>query len=205
MNKRIAILAHSRKLGGSCVAGKDKDGTWYRITKRNSGPIPLIESRKYGMLNILEVSDVILAPSNKYKYHSENVTYGNVAVAGKINTDILDKLVDEPDDIFGVGRCVSESEAQLLNESLLIVKVSNFSIYLVRNGVDKPKLRGMFTYKGVVYSNISITDTSTEECFVNITYPHQERHEEAYITISLGEIFNENAYKLISGILIPEV
>lgn len=202
MRERIVILANSRKLSGKCIAGKNSDGDWVRLTKNNHGPIPVNEARNYTMLTVLEVNGIANRPSNTHNYHTENSTYTGVQVIGTLNKNKLEDLIDKPDDIFGVGRCVAQVEAQKLNQSLLFVKVTDFCIYIKDGGQYKDTLRGEFNYNGEVYTDISITDSATEARFANQHYPCSEDHAEAYLTISLGEIFNGAAYKLISGIIL---
>lgn len=203
MSKRMVILANSRKLSGRCVAGKDSDGTWIRLTKNGHDPIPVREARNYGMLKVLDVDGIINRPSRNYRYHTENSNYTRVAVAGDLNRNVLDDLLDNPEDIFGNGKCLSEVEVQRLNYSLLFVKVTDLCIYIKNCGQYGDKLRGQFTYKNATYTDIAVTDSAVEENFNNCSYPYQETYPEAYITISLGELFNGYAYKLISGIIIP--
>jgi len=200
---KIVILANSRKLRGRCVAGKDSKGNWIRLVKHVHDPIPLGEAIALGMLKFFEVNGIINRPSAQFNYHTENCSYGSIRLLGGLNISELDKLVDDVAYIFGTGSKVSEVEAQKLDYSLLFVKVSNLRIYYKDGGRYPDKLRGQFSYRGVLYTDISVTDSLVEERLSNRRFPYSEIHQEAYITVSIGEIFNGNAYKLISGIVLP--
>jgi hypothetical protein len=199
MSKRMVVLANSRKLSGRCVACKDEEGNWIRLTKNRHDPIPVQEAKNYGILKVLDVDGISSQPSSDFRYHSENTRYTNVTVVSKFDKVMLNKFVDYPNDIFGNGRCISELQAQRLDHSLLFVKVINLRIYI--NSDDK--LRGQFIYNDKLYTDISVTDSAVEKRFKKYSYPHKEDYYEAYITVSLGEIYYDYAYKLISGVIIP--
>ncbi|MDD2376423.1 MAG: hypothetical protein PHD15_03685 [Clostridia bacterium] len=200
---KIVILANSRKLRGRCVAGKDLKGNWIRLVKNLHDPIPASRAIHLEMLKIFEVEGIVNKPSVKYNYHTENSNYTRTTLLGNLGRTQLDNLVDNVPNIFGTGKQMSEVEAQKLNYSLIFVKVSNFQIYYKDGGQYPDKLRGSFNYRGVLYTDIAVTDSLVEERLSNFRAPYSEMHAEAYITISIGEIFNRNAYKLISGIVLP--
>lgn len=203
MSKRIVILANSRKLSGRCVAGKDGDGRWIRLIKDSHGPIPVREAAGYNMLKVLDVAGICNRSSVDYRYHTENSSYSRVTDVGYYDRRLMDDLLDHPDSIFGTGKYLSEAEAQRLDYSLLFVEVTDFIIYFKDCGQYGDKLRGQFVYNGRTYTDIAITDSAIEQRLDNNSHPYQEDYDEAYITISLGEIFNGSAYKLISGVIIP--
>jgi len=203
MSKKIVILANSRKLSGRCVAGKDEYGTWIRLTKNNDGPIPSMEARNYYMLKIVEAEGLINNPSTRFNYHTENSTYTTARPTGNLDLSLLDRLIDKPINIFGIGNYVNEVEAQELNESLIFVKVSKFTIYLKSSGQYGDKLRADFTYNKKKYTDMAVTDSISEEKFKDKRSPYKETYANAYITVSLGVLFNSCAYKLVSGIIIP--
>lgn len=204
MSENIVILANSRKLCGRCVAGKKSDGTWIRLTKVGGAPIPISEASKYRMLSFIEVEGLLNRPSQEYNYHTENSIYRNAIMGSNLRGLTIDGLLDHPDDIFGTGRCINEDEAQELNQSLLFVEVENLCISKEAGGNYRDKLRGSFVYNGNMYTDISVTDSVFEQRFSIRRSPYYETFPDAYITISLGEPFKGYAYKLISGIYIPE-
>lgn len=202
MNTGIIVLANSRKNGGRCVAGKDSNGRWIRLIQNGEASIPISEARNYGILKVLDVYGISNIPSRGFCYHTENSNYRRIEVFGDLNRNELDNFLDHPVDVFGNGRCLSEEEAQRLNYSLLFVKVTGLCLYIKDGGQYKDTLRSHFIYNGKTYKDISVTDAATEKRFENFSYPYQEFYTEAYITISLGEIFRGCAYKLISGIIL---
>ena len=203
MTENIVILANSRKLNGRCVAGKNSDGVWIRLTKTNGVPIPIAEARNYKMLSIFKVEGLVNRPSEDFNYHTENSTYTRVSVAGDYHNSTFRDLLDYPDDIFGPGKRVDEDLAQELEESLLFVRVENLYISKEDGGIYKDKLRGRFIYNRIHYNDIAVTDSNVERAFSTRRCQHQEYYPTAYITISLGELFQGYAYKLLSGVYIP--
>ncbi len=201
MIKDVIILANSRKLSGRCVAGKTTDGDWIRIVKNIHDPIMLHEARRYNLLQVLNIKGLVNRPSREFVYHTENYSYTEATSVGYYDPELLDNLLDNPTTIFGHGRCLSEVQVNRLQSSLLFVKVTNFVIYITND--TKKKLRSKFTYNNIFYTDISVTDSVVEQSFANKQYPYREMYDEAYITISLGELYYEYAYKLVSGIIIP--
>lgn len=203
MGKQILILANSRKLSGRCVAGKDHNGEWIRLTKGGHRPVPVSEAISCDVLKVVEVDGLRNTPSAEYNYHSENSVYNRARVVATFDRNAVEQFLDNPEDIFGTGKLVDEEDAQELDYSLLFVSVQNLRIYVKDCGQYGLKLRGQFDYNGIHYTDISVTDSSIENRLNNVGYPYAENYEEAYITVSLGELFNGSAYKLISGIVIP--
>ena len=200
---KIVILANSRKLRGRCVAGKYENGEWVRLVKNQHDPIPVREAINLGMLNVFEVGGIVNRPSAEFNYHTENSSYTTTTFLGGLDVSKLDKLTDDVAYIFGTGSKMREAEAQKIDYSLLFVKVSNLQIYYKDGGQYPDKLRGQFSYRGVLYEDIAVTDSLIEERLSDFQFPYSEFHQEAYITVSIGEIFNGHAYKLISGVVLP--
>lgn len=203
MSERIVILANSRKHSGRCVAGKTYDGSWIRLVKNSENCIPTFEALNYTMLKILDISAINNKASREFNYHTENSTYSTVRNVGYFNRAELDDILDEPLDIFGSGKRITTTEAQRLNNSLLFLKVKDFQIYVKDCGQYGQKLRCQFSYRNNFYTDIAVTDSATESRLASKVYPFEEDYKEAYITVSLGEVFDGYAYKLVSGIIIP--
>jgi len=203
MGRQIVILANSRKLSGRCVAGKDAEGNWIRLTKGGHLAVPKSEAVNYPLTGVVEVEDLTNTPSREYNFHTENSVYSRTRYIGNLRRDLIEGYLDEPEDIFGTGRCLTEEEAQDLDYSLLFVEVQNLCLYYRDYGQYGYKLRGDFEYNGETYTDISVTDSYIEERFKNFGHQYEVNYDEAYITVSLGEIFKGGSYKLISGVIIP--
>lgn len=199
--ERAFVIADSRKHHGSCVAVMSLDGEKIRLSKKNSSSIPLYEAKSYGILKILDIEGLNNVPSEKYNYHTENSTYLGTIVRQSMNLEEVEEFLDSPDDIFGTDKFVPELEAQRLNESLLFVEVENVSIYLKAPYEGISKVRCDFVYNDVYYADIAVTDWVTEKRFKRNNFPYDEYYRSAWITISLGEIYQGKAYKLISGVV----
>lgn len=203
MARQIVILANSRKLSGRCVAGKDSEGNWIRLTKGGHRPVPTSEAVNYPLAAVVEVEDLTNTPSPEYNFHTENSVYSRTRYVGNLRQNLIERYLDEPEDIFGTGRYLTEEDAQDLDYSLLFVEVQNLCLYYRDYGQYGYKLRGDFQYNGEEYTDISVTDSYVEERFRNFGHQYVVNYAEAYITVSLGEIFKGCSYKLISGVIIP--
>lgn len=202
MVKKLLILANSRKNSGRCVAGKDENGKWFRITKNGGGAIPTSEANHYDILKVVEFDGVVNKPGVKLTYHSEDSIYTGAKVLGTIDLENLDAYLDTPNTIFGPDRQLKWEDANKIGHSLLFVKVQNLSIERVDDGGSNIKLRAEFTYNGMLYTDISVTDAFFESKFKAFDYSHTEEYDEAYITVSLGIPYFGRTYKLISGIIV---
>lgn len=201
MVKKLLILANSRKNSGRCVAGKDENGKWFRITRSGGGAIPLCEAKQYDILKFVEFDGMSCKPSIKLNYHSEDCIYKGAKILGNFSPSDLDFYLDTPSTIFGSGRQLNWEDAKKLGYSLLFVKVQNLNIKWIDSGNGDMKLRADFNYNGTKYVNICVTDSNFESRFEASGYSHVETYDEAYITVSLGVPFFKRTYKLIAGII----
>lgn len=203
MGKRVLILANSRKHTGRCVAGKDSDGNWIRLTKYGDGPIPIPEAANYNILNVVEFEGLVNRPSINNNYHTENSIYTGATLLGALSLDKLDVFLDKPMTIFGPDRLMDREDADKLDHSLLFVKVQKFNISWIYCGTAQGyKLRADFFYNGMHYTDISVTDVYAESRFNALGMAYSEKYEEAYITVSLGVPYFGRTFKLISGIIV---
>ena len=88
--------------------------------------------------------------------------------------------------------------------SLRLVRVNDLTVIVSdpsRPSANYPILRGRFSYCGDTYC-LRITDPVSENGSVNLPY-REYPVGERYLTISLGETFEGNAYKLIAAIIRP--
>lgn len=196
----IIILANSRKNGGRCIAGKNLEGQWRRLVKPGDRPIPDYESNIFSLGNMVSLHGI--APDvSLNNYHSENVRYSIARLLSRDNE--ISDLLDEPESIFGVASKISYDQAQRLTSSLLFVRVKDLSIYTTCY-YQKKKVRCDFVYNNISYCDLPVTDSYAESHFKNSDNNNDEVYPSAYVTVSLGEVYQGYAYKLVSGIFIPK-
>jgi len=102
---------------------------------------------------------------------------------------------------------VPEDEARGLQHSLVLVAPTDLSILVRREsgyqGQNKRRVRARFTLAGHGYC-LQVTDPVTEEAYLakeNGTYPI----EDAILCISLAEVWNGFAFKLVATVLTQDM
>ena len=202
MHEKIVIVANSRKLNGRCVAGKTLDNRWVRMVKPNGESVPDLEAQELEVLGVYNVEGIEFEKDFEVPYHTENHTYTTFSKIGYINqVDELMKLIDRPDVIFGsLRRCIPKCQADLLDNSLLFIRVKNVVIKKVQTeyGVKK---RCDFEYNGDCYVDFSLTHPYYEELLDNKPVGYSQSYEDCFLTVSLGVPFNGYAYKLVASII----
>jgi hypothetical protein len=222
--KRIICLANSRKVGGTCVAGKEAIGAdagkWVRpVSNRPTHEVSSSE-RHYqdgsdpGLLDIIDVpiqSDCpnlyqvenwLLDPSQKWTR------------VGQVGWKDLFGLADKPNSLWvngsstsqGLNDRVSQAHCQNLDCSLYLAHVDNLRIHVFAPGeyFGNPKLRvqAEFTYGGINYK-MWITDPTIEATYRAKGVGMYEIGE-CFLTVSLGEIHSDGyAYKLVAAVITP--
>ncbi len=205
MTKNVLILANSRKLRGRCVAGKDEDGNWIRLVKPNGISIPTDEANDLNILYIYIVKG-LQYEEGVCEYHTENHTYASYKLVDSLSAESqIIKYLDNPLNIYGsTRRKLYPNEFCNFDKSLLLVKVNNLLIQKVRTqyGVRN---RCNFVYNNMDYLDFSLTDPKYEENFKLHDIGYEENYERAYLTISLGEPYDDGcAYKLVAGVITVE-
>ena len=96
---------------------------------------------------------------------------------------------------------VPASEIQKFDCSLFLVEVDNLIVHIVEETYPyfRKVIAGTFSYKGSTYK-LKITDPVFESDFGARPVGDYEI-EKTLLTISLGENFKDNFYKLIAGII----
>lgn len=215
--KRIVCLANSRKLGGSCIAGKEllygsNPGPWFRpVSNREHEEVSLREIRCLdgSIPQVLEVIDVPVLRAKPRDYQQENWLLDPKRRWSKVDTiarNLLSAWVDPVDALWhnghssssGLNNRVPEDDAKALRNSLLLIPVDGFDLHVSTYG-GKKRIQGLFKYKNCEY-NIAITDNEYEYVFGQKpvgAYPLGK----CLLTVSLGEPFEGYAYKLIAAII----
>lgn len=215
----FVCLANSRKHGGRCLAGKAlHNGTftkWIRpITTHPAEELQASEHRLQTGQDaaILDLINITLIEP-KGKLHQQENWLMDVSVplkkVGTMTVEEVYQVIDSPPSLWGVGFSsknaindfVPASEIHKFDCSLFLVEVDNLNIQIVE--VTYPYVRkamsGTFSYNGNTYK-LKITDPVFESKFGDRPVGDYEI-EKALLTISLGENFKDNFYKLIAGII----
>lgn len=220
MKKTIICLANSYKYGGRCIGGieieLDKEERTYTV-KRDSKGIPIwirpISPLEHGeipaylvddvrILDVLEIDVLNPCPNNS---HSENYKcmsmkrLPNVRVS--VSASNLNGLCDTYHDkiFYNKGKAVPTSVFENGNYSLMFIKPDKTVIYKDFTNEELGKLRMKITYNDIIY-DLPVTDPaflSKKETFSGT----EQTMGDCYLTVSLGEEWDEWHYKLIAGVI----
>ena len=221
--KRIVCLANSRKNAGRCVAGKEmskdgKPGQWIRPVSNRENEAVSEGERSYAdgtdpeVLDIIEVPLIIPKPK---AYQQENWLLNpsrQWRKVGRVGWDDLTQLADPGAPLWtngynsrgGANDQVPEEITAAHDTSLRLVRVGDLTVTVSepsRPSANYPILRGRFTHCNETYC-FRITDPVSESGSVDLPYGEYPVGER-YLTVSLGEPFEGNAYKLIAAIIKP--
>lgn len=215
--KTFLCLACSRKPEGRCVAGKEWDGRsfggWIRPVTPGDDSAITNDQRKYANNYIAVVLDYVQAdftgPDGR-GFQAENHFISQPSqwkCVRKAQKAILTTLVDTPatlwtntcpDSLNGKNDRIADGKLTQQVNSLYLIKIMEITVHVEEVAGKKPKVRGEFVYNGVTYK-FKITDPKFEQKY--------EEHKTGvynakidYLTVSLGEIFEGYAYKLIAAV-----
>lgn len=223
--KRIVCLANSRKISGRCVAGKVVDGgrygEWVRpISARPTGEVSE-EERRYedgGDPKLLDVIDIPMERASPDEYQQENhvidagyywerigrVTWNDLAVA--LDHPAGGLWTNGHSTGAGLNDRVPEALTGVITSSLVLIQPQDLVVWVGAPGAafnnPKRKVRAKFRYGGLQY-NVVITDPVIEREYLgrnNGEYPIAA----AYLCVSLGELYEGFAYKLVAAIITSE-
>ncbi len=208
---RMICLANSRKSGGRCIAGIDYNtGEWIRPVNDGGGELSLRDIN-YEDGNTPKVLDIIDVPVLEYQplyYQPENWVIDWNYYWTKVGELPVGELTDYCENelyIFGGSSDrVSEEQVKSITapRSLILINVKEICLIKTWNYKNFPQLRAIFAYNGSKY-NLVVTDKSLEEKFLDGEveigqYPYVGN---LYLTISLGENFYGNHYKLLASVI----
>jgi Dual OB-containing domain len=223
VTKRMVCLANSRKLSGRCIAGKEmrrgKPSGWLRpVSAREHEEVSEYE-RQYedgSDPTVLDVIDLQLIEPRPKGYQQENwlldaQTYW--AKVGQITWNDLATLQDPAAPLWidghrtysGLNDQIPLALATGLTTSLRLIRVDELTLRVFKPGEafgnNKRRVQGKFEHHGIEY-RLWVTDPRYERAFLLKT-DGEYKVGECYLTVSLGEAFNNVCYKLIAAIIEP--
>ena len=221
MVKRIVCLANSRKLSGRCVAGKELLGGgpvgWIRpISDREHEEVSEYE-RQYqdgSDPRVLDIMDVPLLDPRPTGYQQENWLLDPEhywAKVGHFAWSDLRNLADPAALLWVNGQStynghndkISLALASDLRSSLRLIRVDRLTLSVFKPGEafgnPKRRVQGRFQHYGVEY-RLWVTDPGYER--MHLARPDGDYEiGESFLTLSLGEAYNDACYKLIAAII----
>ena len=223
--KRVVCLANSRKLNGRCVAGREwidgRAGGWIRpVSNREYQEVSEYE-RQYedgSDPRVLDIVDVPVLEPRPADHQTENwlldPEYYWVKV-GKLSWPDLPSLAEDPvgplwldghSTYNGLNDKVPLGLAGSLEDSLKLIHINELRLAVFKPGEafgnTKRRVQGDFRYAGSRY-RLWVTDPSYERRY--LAKPDGDyRIGECFLTVSLGEPFDEACYKLIATVFSRE-
>lgn len=219
--KRIVCLANSRKLHGRCIAGREivsgRPADWVRpVSDREKQEVSEYE-RQYPDGSdpaLLDVLDIPLLEHRPKDYQVENWLLDPEFYwekVGKLSWDDL-KPFSEPEGKLwrngfhtfnGTNDQIPLSQAMKETSSLKLVRVDKVHLHVFVPsqvfGNSKRRVQARFQFNDNDYA-LWVTDPDIERYYLACEDGYYDL-EECYLTISLGEPFNENCYKLVASVI----
>jgi hypothetical protein len=219
--KRNVCLANSRKLNGRCVAGievsEDKRIGWVRpVSAREHEEVSEYE-RQYedgSDPRVLDLINVPLIEARPKGYQQENWLLDPNHYWVKVGVAKWSKLQRPADPVaplwingYSTGNGLNDkipiAQTADLRSSLRLIRVNHLTLSVYKPGEffgnPKRRVQGRFRYGDTKYA-IWVTDPYYEETC--LSKPDGEyKIGESYLSISLGEPYKGDCYKLIAAII----
>lgn len=219
--KQIVCLANSRKLNGRCIAGKEikkgEAGGWIRpVSARENEEVSEYE-RQYkdgSDPRVLDIINIPLLEPRPKGYQQENWLLDPNLYWEKADRAVwnnLQQFTDPPGPLWinghstynGFNDKIPLELAESLESSLRFIWVDHLMLSVFRPGEAfsnfKRRVQGQFLYDGKHY-HFWVTDPRYEQKYLAKPDGNYEIGE-SYLTVSLGEPFNDACYKLIAAII----
>lgn len=219
--KRIVCLANSRKLQGRCVAGRELiQGTaagWIRpVSDREHEEVSEYE-RQYedgSDPRVLDVIDIPLREPRPRGYQQENwlIEPDEYWIrVGRFSWADLGPLRDQSGTLWLNGYHTSNGEndyipleqVQAIESSLKLVYVEGMQLSVFKPGEafgnSKRRVQARFRFGGTRYA-LWVTDPVIERAYLALEDGNHALRE-SYLTISLGEPYEDRCYKLVAAVL----
>jgi hypothetical protein len=218
--KRIVCLANSRKLNGRCIAGKEfvqGSGAWIRpVSAREHEEVSEYE-RQYedgSDPRVLDVLDVPLLRFQPRDFQQENWLLDPDRYwerSGSVTWSDLERFADPVGSLWvdgvhtynGLNDKIPLAQVGDIRSSLRFLHVNELllSVYRPSEAFGNPKRRvqGRFRHGSNEY-HLWVTDPVYECAF--LSKPDGDYTcGESFLTVSLGEPYNDACYKLIATII----
>ncbi len=215
----LVILANSYKLQARCVAGKQLNGgvpgQWVRPvnTAHHGGAVSErdIQGGDGKGTHLRDIVNISFKGKSSHTYQPENQDidtafyWDKVGVADQAMLQAcVDRVrgnlwVNNSSSYSGVYDRMSEEDLFNVNDSLKFVLVRDLSISVINGYEGKRQVRGSFTLSEIPY-NLVITDPDAHTHYLSRGEGSYSIGN-SYLCISIGEVFNGFAYKLIAGII----
>lgn len=219
--KRIVCLANSRKLSGRCIAGKEivdhRPVGWVRpVSSRAHQEVSEYE-RQYpdgSDPRVLDVMDVPLLEHEPRDYQQENWLLdpkSNWAKAGRIEVGLLPRLRDPVAPLWhdghhtanGLNDKIPLTHCADVRSSLRLVHVPSLTLAVFSPGAafgnPKRRVQASFDHAGVHYQ-LWVTDPAYERHYLGRSDGTYDLAS-SFLTISLGEPYQGDVYKLVATII----
>jgi hypothetical protein len=222
--KSFLCLANSRKPGGHCVAGRTFNQQsyteWLRpVSTRNTHEISDAELTYADgtRAKLLDVIKVTCSQSQPLFYQTENhvlapacweklqsTTWNHVTAATETTNGAL--WHDGLSSYHGMNDKVPEAIAQILTNSLMLVNPQILTLVVAQEskymGGYERRVRAEFSYNNTQY-NFVVTDPWIETKYFALP-DGRYNVPTSRLCLSLPEILNGNATKLVAAVITPE-
>lgn len=217
MEKTIILLTKSRKMNNYCVAGIDvKSGEWIRVISEDEAIKHAIKEydmqyRDGSLPRILDVVKLVCKKRQPSYYQPENWILDNRYYWEKIRRSTLHEVLQlnlpcNERYIFCNGeRAVDDDELRRMggsSRSLMLIQPQFVTIH-VQQWEEKRKVTASFTYNGIRYKYLTITDLEYESKYRHCAMGDYQVQKNLYFVISLGDLYERDRkhYKLIATVL----
>ena len=219
--KRILCLANSRKTQGRCIAGKVLTDTapaeWIRPVSERANQEVSERERQYedgSDPRVLDIIDVSLIKPTPSQHQPENWLLDSTEYWVKkdqVKEDSLQSYVDPVTSLWINGHSTYNGEndqipleaASTFDNSLRLIHVNSLSVSVYKPGEAfgsmKRRVQGHFQHCNADYK-LWITDPNYERCYLAKPDGDYEIGE-SYLTISLGEPYENFLYKFIATVI----
>ena len=218
-----STVYRSRKLSGRCVVGREladgEPGEWIRpVSDREHQEVSEYE-RQYedgSDPRVLDVIDIPLLDRKPGTFQQENWLLDpdyHWERVGRVVWDELDRFTDRVAPLWvnghstyhGMNDKVPMARADTLKSSLVLVRIATVTLAVFAPGQafgnSKRRVQASFVHGGDEY-RLRVTDPVYERKY--LARPNGEHQlAECFLTISLGEPYEGDCYKLVAAIVEP--